>query len=95
MIAILISLMLTFSAYAADKTKDKAGATLDFKDQVIEGDGPDEKVDANGKRKNSPLFDPGKDDSSLDTIVFKRGDFNDFHDLQLRQHVMVQNPGGQ
>jgi hypothetical protein len=67
---------------------------LDFQDQVIEGSDSGLKTDESGRRQSSPVFDElGKGDTSMDSIIFRRSDFNDFHNLQMNQHVFVQSAG--
>ncbi|MGZ3722468.1 MAG: hypothetical protein ACXVA9_06040 [Bdellovibrionales bacterium] len=74
----------------AKPEKTSENEILDFKDQVIEGSVIDAKSEASGARKASPLFtELGKGDTSMDSIVFKRSDFNDFHDSQIKQRVYV------
>lgn len=78
---------------AAGTPKPDSGV-LDFKDQVIEGSVLDSKSES-GARKSSPLFTGlGSGDNSMDSIVFKRSDFNDFHNVQMKQRVYVQSADG-
>jgi len=64
---------------------------LDFNDDVIEGSTIEPKNEPAGDRKNSPVFvELSKGDTSMDSIVFKRSDFNDFHNVQSKQRVYVQ-----
>jgi hypothetical protein len=81
---------------AAEKPSEKKPAkekVLDFKEQVIEGS-----IDFKGEEtehKSSPLFlQLGKGDSSVDSIVFKRSNFNDFHEVQMKQRLYLQTGAG-
>jgi hypothetical protein len=80
-------LALLFSSLACAEAN-----VLDFQDQVIEGTVDELTTEVSGGRKGSPVFDElGKGDSSMDSIVFRRADFNDFHSVQMNQRVYIQS----
>jgi hypothetical protein len=64
--------------------------TMDFEDDVIEGSTPEPRKTEGTERLSSPIFmDLHSTDASVDSIIFRRANFNDFHnsDRKTRLHM--------
>lgn len=78
------------------KTETIDGNVMEMKGDVIDGNVMEMQGDViSADRKSSPVFvEPGSVDQGAGALIFKRPNFNDFHDPQKKWRVKAYNPGG-